>query len=244
MPAGVPRGVTFREVVGPTRTEAYQGKDYVVLPIVALVEGVIWPINSPHPDMVPEMALRLAPSAWDGRPVMAGIGHPMKDGEQISANSPDVLPESIGLVFNAHVEGKRLMMEAWIDPTMPAAQEVLSRVNAGQLVEVSVGVMVVEEATPGVFEGKPYFAIWRVILPDHLALLPEGDEGACSGAMGCGIRAATKRVHLVTASGVELTEEAVVKVSNEKMTEFLKTAVDIMDPFKELRALSEGRVRV
>lgn len=240
MAAGVPRGVTFREHVGPTRVEQFQGKDYVVLPIVALVEGVIWPINSPHPDMVPESALRVAPSNWDGRPVMADGGHPVIDGEQVSANTPDVLKTAIGMVFNAHVEGKRLVMEAWIDPTLPAAQVVLARVEAGQLVEVSVGVLVIEEPVPGTWEGKPYFAIWRVILPDHLAILPEGDEGACSGTMGCGIRAATKRVHLVTAAGVELTQEAVVKVSDEKMSEFLKTAVDAADPFKELQAVDES----
>jgi hypothetical protein len=241
MAAGqVQRGVTFREIVGPTRTENYQGKDYVVLPIVALIEGVIWPINSPHPDLVPEQALRVAPGAWDGRPVMAGIGHPVKDGEQVSANTPDVLPQSIGLVFNAHVDGPRLCMEAWIDPTMPEAQRVLARVQAGELVEVSVGVLVVEEMSPGTWEGKPYFAIWRVILPDHLALLPEGDEGACSGAMGCGIRAATKRVHLVTAAGVELTEEAQVKVTDDKMAAFLTTALGEADPFKELHLLDDG----
>lgn len=235
--AGVPRGITLRETVGPTRTEKFQGKEYVVLPIIALVEGVIWPINSPHPDLVPEGALRVAPSNWDGRPVMADEGHPTLDGEQVSANTPDVLKTAIGMVFNAHVEGKRLVMEAWIDPTLPAAQKVLARVQAGELVEVSVGVLVVEEPTPGVWEGKPYFAIWRVILPDHLAILPEGDEGACSGSMGCGIRTATKRVHLVTAAGMELTEEARVKVTDEKMQAFLKTAVDAADPFKELHLL-------
>jgi len=59
----------------------------------------------------------------------------------------------------------------------------------------------VAEETKGIKNGKPYQAIWRHITPDHLAILPEGKIGACSVAMGCGIRHAT--VYLATAEGYQ-----------------------------------------
>jgi hypothetical protein len=40
------------------------------------------------------------------------------------------------------------------------------------------------EDTEGVFNGQEFAGIWRNVIPDHLAILPEGVIGACSVADG------------------------------------------------------------
>lgn len=201
-PKAASRNLILRIATGAAemRTATFDGKERIVLPVVGLVEGVIWPINAEHPEFVPADTISLIPQGWNGRPVFASLGHPLnEDGEQVSGNSPDHLEDSIGMVFNAHSDGKRLLMEAWLDPTKPEAQKVIARVNAGHPIEVSVGAFVIEESAKGTFGGKRYDSIWREIIPDHLAILPEGDEGACSVAMGCGIR--TAKVHTLSSEG-------------------------------------------
>lgn len=215
--------------MGLMRTAEFESKPHVVVPVVALVEGVIWPINAPHPEFVPADTFSMVPQGWNGRPVFASIGHPVNDaGEQVTGNSPRTLETAIGTVFNTRIEGKKLVMEAWIDPSKPGAQDLLDRVNSGKTVEVSVGAFVICEDTGGSYGGKQYEAIWRDIIPDHLALLPEGDEGACSVAMGCGIRAAS--VHEM---------EAPVK-TEEKMTELLTAALKKLDPLKTVLVFGDG----
>lgn len=215
---------------GLMRAAEFEGKPHVVVPVVALVEGVIWPINAPHPEFVPADTFSMVPQGWNGRPVFASIGHPVDDtGNQVTGNSPRTLETAIGTVFNTRVDGKKLLMEAWIDPSKPGAQELLDRVNSGKPVEVSVGAFVICEDTGGSYAGKQYDAIWRDIIPDHLALLPEGDEGACSVSMGCGIRAA--QVNELA----DITAEVPV-IDKEKLLKALKAA----DPMKEIIAFDEG----
>lgn len=201
----VTRQIRLISAAGKIRTAQFEGKDRVVLPVVALVEGVIHAVNSPSPELVLASEFSIAPGGWNGRPIM--MNHPEANGQKISANLPSVLEAScFGTIFNAAVSGKKLEMEAWLDPLRAAAiggdaQTTLDRVLAGQMIEVSVGVFMVFEAKPGTHNGKRYAGVWRQITPDHLAILPEGAIGACSNAMGCGTpRTATK--YLVTAAGL------------------------------------------
>ena len=62
----------------------------------------------------------------------------------------------------------------------------IERARAGEMIEVSVGAWVSAERSSGTADGQRYSAVWRDIVPDHLAMLPEGTEGACSVDMGCG----------------------------------------------------------
>jgi hypothetical protein len=56
--------------------------------------------------------------------------------------------------------------------------------------EVSVGVFVETVITDGEFQGTRYHGLTRKATPDHLAVLPPGQTGACSfSEHGCGIRA-------------------------------------------------------
>src|SRR5262245_21989152 len=74
------RYVTLLGATGMVRTTQRDGRERLVVPVVALVEGVIHPVNAPAPELV--RAERFSTEGWEGRPLFAG--HPMKDGEAIS----------------------------------------------------------------------------------------------------------------------------------------------------------------
>ena len=202
----VARHLHLLGATGQIRSAKFHGRDHLVVPVVALVEGVIFPVNAATPELVLASEFAMAPQGWNGRPVFAN--HPAANGTQISGNTPETLETlSFGNVFNAHVEGKRLKMEAWLDREKAAkvgrdAMRVIERAEAGEMIEVSVGAYVVAEPRVGEHSGKPFKAVWHDIVPDHLAMLPEGTIGACSIAMGCG-SPRTAVAHLVTAEGLE-----------------------------------------
>jgi len=177
------------------RTAMFNGKQNLVVPVVALLgNAVVRPMNSRGAEFVPEKELASSPAGWNGRPIVPD--HP--DGGRASANSPTVLEsQSFGHVFGARYEDGRLKMEAWLDPERaekvgPLAQEVIRRCREGKMVEVSVGVWVTALQKKGSHNGAEYEYEWAQIVPDHLAMLPEGVPGACSVKMGCGARARSR----------------------------------------------------
>lgn len=172
------------------RTMTFEGAEHLVVPVVALVgNAVVRPMHSTGPEFVPAEELALAPGGWDGRPVMPD--HPA-DGTG-SANEPRTLERHrFGQLFGTRFEAGRLKTEAWLDVARAErlggdALRVVERCRAGELVEVSVGCWVALEQVAGVApDGTPYEFRWAAVTPDHLAMLPEGVEGACSASMGCG----------------------------------------------------------
>lgn len=183
------------------RREKHDGRDYLVVPVVALVEGVVRAMGAKTHELVRAEKFKNAPQAWNGRPIFAG--HPVDQGVPISGNDPRILERSFGKVFNTSTDEKRLLMEAWIDiekaKSMPESARVLERCFAherGDLnakpIEVSTGSLVGVKKASGIHHGKNYDGEWDVIMPDHLAMLAENKVGACSVEMGCGaLRAAT-----------------------------------------------------
>ena len=96
---------------GATRVEKFEGRDHLVVPVVALQEGVVWPGNSEFPEFVPGSLLSINPQGWNGKPVM--IDHPSLSGEMVSANHPRVMERSrIGTIFNTLAKNNKLLMEA------------------------------------------------------------------------------------------------------------------------------------
>jgi len=181
------------------RIDTYEGREHTVVPVIAIMEGVVWPGNAPTPEFVPASVLEFAPAGWNGKPVM--MGHPAVDGEHVSANSPEVHALSkIGTIFNTHMLGKKLRMEAWLDNERIAtlggdAVTTLAKVTSKEVIEVSVGAFIKLLNKTGAYNGKQFSGQWDEVVPDHLALLPEGEIGACSVAMGCGTpRVASHRV--------------------------------------------------
>jgi hypothetical protein len=207
---------------GKIRTATFQQREHLVVPTVALVEGVIWPVNAEHPELVLFEEFTRGLQGWNGRPVV--YGHPMLQGEAVSANDPKILEGwCFGQTFNvsANSNKKSLEMESWIDPARAqiiGAQELIDRLNAGKPIEISVGVFTKEQELSGEYNGQKYGGIWREPTPDHLAYLPDGQIGACSNEMGCGAPRVA-RTHLVTNRGfvsLSRTEVPIVSVETKK----------------------------
>lgn len=173
------------------RHETYNGRDHLVVPVVALVgDTVIYASNAPGPELVLLSEISITPGGWNGRPVVPG--HPTN--ATGSANEPTWLEsQCFGIVFNSRIEDGRLKLDAWLDTARAAeigddAQDIVVRCSAGETVEISVGAYIAAEQTAGTWDatGQDYVGIWRYIVPDHLAMLPDGVIGACSVELGCG----------------------------------------------------------
>lgn len=170
-----------------TRTETFDGKEYLVVPVVMIKEGVMVGSRGPMLQLAEEFGK--VPDAWNGIPVT--IHHPQdKKKNFISANSPAVLNSwAVGKVFNTLLDDIKLRSEAWLEviKLTTLSPDTLIAVTNGTILEVSVGSFTDEDITPGEYMGTKYNAIARNHRPDHLALLP-GAVGACSVEEGCGIR--------------------------------------------------------
>jgi hypothetical protein len=222
----IQRSVLLIGATGKIRTASFQQREHLVVPTIALVEGVIWPANAEHPELVLFEEFAKGVQGWNGRPVV--YGHPMIQGEPVSANDPKILEGwAYGLTFNAAANPtkKSLEMEAWLDIARAksiGAQETIDRLEAGEPIEISVGVFTREQESKGEYHGQKYGGIWREPVPDHLAYLPDGQIGACSNDMGCGAPRVA-RTHLVTNRGfVSLSRTEVPTVAEETKKEEAK----------------------
>ena len=172
------------------RTETFNGRDYLVFPIVALKEGVLQGANAASPEYCPADALEQQPAKWNGRPLV--MNHPQIQGVFVSANSPSVLEGwAFGYVFNSYYDDGSLKVEGWLDIAEAEAkggefQDAVDRINAGEVVEVSTGLFCDVIPEQGTFRGQRYSARWANINSDHLAILSKGVLGACSVEAGCG----------------------------------------------------------
>lgn len=192
------------------RSGTYLDDTYLIVPVISQVgDTVVWPANASTPEFIPADVLQLATESRNGHPVV--VGHPRDHaGEYISANDPGVLERyAIGHVFNARYSDGRVKAEMWIsrtraeslpdDDLRAQALDAFDRISAGEMVEVSEGNYVVIEDEDGTHDGQEYSGRWVLAIPDHLAILPEGTEGACSVAnQGCG----APRVNQAKANGV------------------------------------------
>jgi len=248
---------------GTLRTATYRGRQHTVVPVVALVAGVVHAVNAAKPELVLAEELAKTSKAWNGEPVM--LDHPERNGAKVSANDPEILDAGqLGQVFNAAMKGDRLVMEAWIDPSRvdsvgEQARTLLAALEAGGTVEVSVGAFITIEHTAGEAGGVRYAGVWREIVPDHLALLPDGMTGACSVATGCGagVARAASRSHLVTAEGITIEQEPSMPTETPApVTKSLRDRIkDMLSSFRtqagavedlsdqELRRALDGKLR-
>lgn len=182
------RLLNFVGATGKARAETRDGRAYTVVPVIALMEGVIRAMNSPEPEFVPAACFEAAPAEWDGVPLQPG--HPLVDGAPVSGQTAEALKTAFGHVEGTKAGKKKLTMEAWIDDERaranPKSARVLERVLANEVVEVSVGAFVSTTRGEGTHGGRAYRAAWARMKPDHLAMLGDDQIGACSIAMGCG----------------------------------------------------------
>lgn len=192
------------------RREQLDGKEYIILPMVALVQGTFACANCSGANFYATAEWGKNVGAWNGRPVT--LGHPQRDGAYVSAASPDVWEkERIGTLFNARVvDGEKLHVEAWIDPdalVRAGADDLIERIEAGDQIEVSTGTWMDEVPRIGSHNGREYRAVASNFQPDHVAILMN-EVGACSWADGCGVRVASASLDEIQSFGAAPAESA------------------------------------
>lgn len=173
------------------RQEEFEGKQYIAVPMITIVEGVH--NGSEGPLLYLDEELSRTPMMWDHKPIV--LYHPTMNGKPISACDPEVLEEhKIGIQFNTvHEDGKN-KAEAWlelaalerVDANLPPDVRILPRLQKGEMVELSTGLFFDREMSEGTWNGEDFVGIVRNIRPDHLAILPD-KKGACSIADGAGL---------------------------------------------------------
>ena len=204
-----------------SRREALDGKEFLVVPVVALQEGVFNGVYHPADEVFQAL------EAWNGSPVT--VDHPRKDGEPITANSPEIMAkQTVGTFYNVNNDGGKLKGEAWLDVEKSERlgfKEMVGHFDAGKIMNLSVGYFSQNESHKGEWNGKPYGEVVKGIRPDHLALLLD-QSGACSVEDGCGaMRTFSEKLLTVLKemNPMAKTEKKVevepVKVQTEKKTE-------------------------
>lgn len=173
---------TINQTTAPTRRETRNDKEFLVVPVVALREGVL------NDELMLAEEFSHGFEAWNGRAVT--IGHPELDGENVSANTPGMLDSiAVGQLFNTGVNDSIMVSEMWIDlskaPLVDGGAQAVKQFENGTMTDVSTAYLRDLEEKPGTFKGEAHNGIQRNIKPDHLAILLD-EEGACSIADGCG----------------------------------------------------------
>ena len=171
----------FKPIV---RHDTMEGREYLVAPMVMMVEGVHQ--GSSGPLYYPALELSKTPEVWNHKPVV--VYHPTENGQGISACSPEILTNrKIGLIMNASFEDGKLKAEAWLDVerTKKVDNRIWDAIEANQMMELSTGLFTDLQETEGEWNEEKYTAVAINYRPDHLAVLPDL-VGACSVADGAG----------------------------------------------------------
>lgn len=174
---------------GKSRHETLHGRDYLVVPMVMMTEGVHNGSNGPLYYPAEEMQ-KCIPAVWNAKPIV--VYHPHAG---TSACDPTVMnTQGVGMVMNTAfrpAKGKlkaAWTSEAWLEVSRleQVDNRVLEAIEADSMMEISTGLFTENEAAAGEFAGKKYSYIARGYKPDHLAILPD-KTGACSVADGAGL---------------------------------------------------------
>lgn len=177
-----PEGVR-REVVGE--------KEYLVAPVVAIVECVMDCSTCSGPTYVPAEVIAASYENWEGTPIT--LGHVELGSIRVQLGShPEKDSLAVGVFRNVSLDADGgLMGELWIDvealEALAGGEDLVSTIEAGGVVQVSIGAMSAQTERVGIFGGKRFEYEILTLTPDHLAVLPVGDRGACSPQMGCGV---------------------------------------------------------
>lgn len=173
-------------ISGLVRRAKLLGRDFLVAPMTMLVPGVL--NGSMGPLYYPSESVSRDVDSWNHMPLT--LGHPSRDGQPVSARSPDILNEfGLGFVFGS-VFNSELSAEGWFDEELTKQKDkrIWTALNENKPIELSTGLFTEVERAPdgAVHNTHPYTHVVRGMRPDHLAILPDA-KGACSTSDGCGI---------------------------------------------------------
>jgi ribosomal protein L21 len=178
--------VTFGLKEPLVRQDTMEGRDWTVVPTQMITEGVH--NGSDGPIYYPAEELAKLPSAWNHMPVV--VYHPTVNGTSVTARTPDqITSRKVGVLMNTKWDDstKKLGAETWLDPSRMSVVD--SRIGEAienkEMMEVSTGLYMELDESPGEWNGEKYNSIAHNLQPDHLALLPDV-KGACSIEDGAG----------------------------------------------------------
>lgn len=160
---------------------------YWVAPVVMVKETVM--CGSDGCLLWPAETIKAMAAKWHDVPV--SLDHPTIDGSSVSINkSREVYARhAIGFVQSPIYDPVAKALKATI--IIPEGVKGIDRIR--QLKEVSIGVFTTNVQGEGKYQGRNYIGHVAQAVPDHLALLSEG-QGSCSWARGCGVRAYSANV--------------------------------------------------
>jgi hypothetical protein len=186
--------LTVNRIAGSIlREETIDNVKYIVVPIVAMVEGVHQGISAPSQasprTFYPSCFFAQLAATLEGKPVT--VDHPMTTTQLVSALSPEGAAFCVGTVKNITVDRNKVKGEAWINYARLAELSPigLAKIESGTPFDVSLGAMISVDQMTGVWKNEAYDEVITSLTSDHLAILPN-NSGACSWDDGCGIRAA------------------------------------------------------
>jgi len=164
------------------RNDTLQERDYLVVPMVMMLEGVHSGSEGPYLYTSEELSKRV--ELWNRKPVV--VYHP--DGP--TACTKDILnTRGIGDIMNAKWDknGKRLLAEAWLEEERVKKVDgrILEAIENEETLELSTGLFADSDEVAGEFNGIEFNGTLTNYGPDHLAILPD-QEGACSIEDGAG----------------------------------------------------------
>lgn len=221
------------EIGGKVEIKTHDGREVMVVPVVAIVEGVL------NGKLVPAEEFEAFAASWEG--VAVPVGHPQVNGQPVSANRPEILEKTVvGRFHNVKAESKKLKGEIWVDLEKARKlnqNDLLKALQSGEKVEVSTAYFAQTEEKSGSFNGKNYNGIHRNLRPDHLALLPN-EIGACSVEDGCGVH----QNHQTPAKAVGKNLEINTMTKAEKIELLLNKQQFSQDDKAGLEALSDAAI--
>lgn len=180
---------------GEIRRERRSGRDYLLVPVVALTETVLECVTCTEPELAPADEFAREPEAWNGLPLC--YEHPQdSEGNYVSARAAAAASFIIGHVENSRRSEDKLLMDAAVDIALAqdaGAGELLERLEAGEPVEVSTGFWCETVKASGSKGDRSYTAVQYGHQGDHLAMLGPEAKGACSWEQGCGAPRAAKK---------------------------------------------------
>lgn len=171
--------LTFN-IQGKPVKKTLNGRAYYAVPAAIIPDnGVLHGSNGRV--MYPEEQNRKSVLAWNSKPIV--LYHPSAP----AADEVTLEQRQMGILLNSKHSKKKLRTECWVDieKTRAIAPDILTRVENGDPIEVSTGLEVDFDSTPGEIDGNEYDKIALNYRPDHLAFLPDV-TGAYSLAAGGG----------------------------------------------------------
>ncbi len=146
------------------RFERWRGKEWTVVPMTMMVEGVR--SGSDGPLLYRNRELSRNVRAWEMKPIT--VGHPV-DAFGSAVWAKDLSPQErrqVGVVRNVEFSNK-LRAEAWIDRELADAEDprIGEAIDNGQLVEVSTGLGIHQDGGQGSFQGQDTTRSQRTMSP-------------------------------------------------------------------------------